>query len=276
MNDIVIPHWDAHPHLPWKDKVAYLAYEFSKLPQAPTPVEHTVGHGMYVRRMRIPAGTLFIGRAHRKGHECCLAKGSIILITSERKRRIDATTHVHTMPGFHMVLYALTDVVGETTHYNPTNSHDFEAMENDAFEPAETLIALGRSIAGRVRYHTMLKDHGLTDAQFQSAVMDTADQIPFPGGASKCVVERSDIHGLGLKAANSIEPGELIAPARVDGKRTPAGRYANHAFEPNARMVNRDSTTIVLCALKRIEAGEEITVDYRDALKVAQESACLA
>jgi hypothetical protein len=140
--------WDGLPsHLSWKEKVAFVGLRLLQLPQAGTSVEHSFGHGLYIRKMTIPARTVFLGRPHRHGHECTLLSGSVVLITPEGKRQIDAVKTIHTVPGFLMVLYALTDVVGQTVHPNPTDSHDTQALEDDIFESVESMVALGHQVA---------------------------------------------------------------------------------------------------------------------------------
>lgn len=141
---IAIPNWDQLPVLSWKEKVGYLTYQFSKLPQVEAPVSHSRGNGLYIRTMRIPANTLFIGRAHRYGHECTLLEGSVIWVTEQGRKQVDAVLTVHSTPGTHMVLYALTDVVGQTVH--PDKGGDIQAMEDDIFESVESLLTLGESV----------------------------------------------------------------------------------------------------------------------------------
>lgn len=144
--DQLIPHWDQLPDLTWKEKIGYLTYEFLKLPQTPCPVEHLFEDGRYIREMRIPAGTLFLGRAHRYGHLCELLEGSVMHISEDSKRVVDAPFSLHTTPGYHMVMYTLTDVVGRTVHPNPSDSRDTQALEDDIFESTESLKELGREV----------------------------------------------------------------------------------------------------------------------------------
>jgi SET domain-containing protein len=56
---------------------------------------------------------------------------------------------------------------------------------------------------------------------------------------------------------------ELNDTWTLDGSpRSNLARYANHACRPNAEAVMVDGRAIVLCALRRIEPGEEITYNY--------------
>lgn len=143
--------WERLPeHLSWREKVAYLGVGFAEGPQVECPIEHVFGHGLYIRKMKIPAGTLFLGRPHRHGHEVTLLKGSVILITEAGKRQVDATTTVHTSPGYCMVVATLTDIEAQTVHANPGNSEDLDALELDAFEPADSMHELGMRVAGQM------------------------------------------------------------------------------------------------------------------------------
>lgn len=150
MSQDLIPHWDQLPNLTWKEKVGYLTYQFLKLEQAECPVSHQFLGKTYTRTMLIPAGTLFLGREHRYGHLCELIEGSVIYITPEGRREVSAPYAVHTKPGDHMVLYALTDVVGRTSHPNPENWTDVQKLEDDIFDSVESLRALGQSVHERL------------------------------------------------------------------------------------------------------------------------------
>jgi hypothetical protein len=151
LNAVDIIQWDQVPeHLTWKEKVAFVAYQISLLPQTEAPVEHLFAPGVYIREMQIPAGMLFVGRAHRYGHLCQLVKGSIIMITPNGKIRLDAPAQIMSTPGYHMVLYSITDVVGRTVHGNVAECTDVKGMEDDIFESADELIALGRSLQLRI------------------------------------------------------------------------------------------------------------------------------
>ena len=98
----------------------------------------------------------------------------------------------------------------------------------------------------------------------------------------KVVVKRSPIHGRGVFAVRRIEPGEVVidgcrevlsaealealSPEErmflsvVDGQNIlmkPPARFVNHTCEPNARGTDRHDV-----AVRVIEPGEEVTVDY--------------
>jgi SET domain-containing protein len=96
------------------------------------------------------------------------------------------------------------------------------------------------------------------------------------------VVHDSPIHGRGVFAARRIEPGEVIIEgcrealndgavnalppeervflSVMDGRNIlmkPPARFVNHSCSPNARGTDQHDV-----AIRVIEAGEEVTVDY--------------
>ena len=98
----------------------------------------------------------------------------------------------------------------------------------------------------------------------------------------KVAVRDSPIHGRGVFATRRIEPGEVIIDgcrdilsgeaaealcveerpflSVVDGRNIlmkPPSRFVNHSCSPNARGTDRHDV-----AIRAIEAGEEVTVDY--------------
>ena len=134
--------------LPWADKLALLTYRLSCLPQAQTPVEHEFRPGLYLRTMRIPARTLFLGRAHTAGHKCELLEGTLVHVTEHARRIVEAPFSLTSTPGYHMVFYTLTEVCGRTVHPNDEESREVEQLERQIFAPAADLIERGRMLSG--------------------------------------------------------------------------------------------------------------------------------
>ena len=115
-------------------------------------------------------------------------------------------------------------------------------------------------------YEDFLRSVGLTAQQVWEISNNSTDRIPFDRDYA-VVVLSSDIQGLGLFSAKCIDIGESICPATVGDKRTPAGRYMNHSAYPNTHLeYTKDGFYVV--AKENIEDGDELTVDYKNNLKL--------
>lgn len=116
-------------------------------------------------------------------------------------------------------------------------------------------------------YEGFLSDIGLTDKAVQAISYQDDDMIPFPEDYPLIKVGLSAIHGIGMFATEGLTIGQLVAPSMLDGYRTPAGRYINHADDSNCIAVPIDSNMYLISA-KPIQKGEEFTVNYRQVLTV--------
>jgi len=252
--------------------------------QVDCPVVHRFGPGVYIREVTLPAGTLAIGHRHKFAHINIVLKGTVLVLNDNgTSSEIEAPFVYTSQPGRKVVL-AKTEVVWQNIF--ATTERDVETLEaylldkSDAWlEDSEVRMkaAALRHENDRADYLAAIAEFGITHDLAWQIASNPSDQIPMPLGSYKMIVTDSPIHGKGVFATAAIAPGELIAPARVDGKRTPAGRYTNHAAEPNAIMVLRPNGDIDLVACKPIagcqggQPGEEITIDYRQALGLSRQ-----
>lgn len=142
----IVPIWERLPStLSWKDKVCLLTYQsLNNLEQVETPLEHIFEPGIYIREMKIPKGTLLTGREHIWGHKVELCQGSALLFAPDGTHRFEAPASIDSRPGFHAVVYMLTDVVSRTVHPNPDELRDIDALEALWFGPADPVIERGR------------------------------------------------------------------------------------------------------------------------------------
>lgn len=143
----LIPGWDDLPTLSWKKKVALLVFRGSLLPQVEMPVTHHFADGVYIRELRVPKGTIIVGNEHLLGHEMQLIEGSIEMAAPDGRFHFDAFASMHTKPGYHAVVYTVTDMVSRTIHPNPDNSTDIESLEAKWFGNPQELIAEGHRVA---------------------------------------------------------------------------------------------------------------------------------
>jgi quercetin dioxygenase-like cupin family protein len=114
-----------------------------------------------------------------------------------------------------------------------------------------------------VDFLVMMAEAGLSRQWMQPIVENTADQIPMPEAFGHVRVADSSIDGKGLFVSRPVQAGALVAPMRIAGMRTPAGRYTNHSMAPNAKAVLLPSGDMDLVALRDLAGGEEVTLEYR-------------
>lgn len=112
-----------------------------------------------------------------------------------------------------------------------------------------------------------LDEYGFTAEQARASTEQTADMIPMPEWVDSVSLRKSPIEGLGMFAVRPIPSGALIAPARISGCRTPAGRFVNHSPKPNARYEPL-GPDLYLVAIRQISEGQEVTADYRQSMQV--------
>jgi len=247
---------------------------FLGMDQAACSVTHRFGPGIYIRELAVNAGAYVIGHSHRHAHMNALVSGrvSIFLEDGSQTELTGPTTFV-APPGRKMA-YVHEDMIWQNIYATPLT--DVAELEAELFEPSPTFKSV--PMLSWADHAEDVKDFldaitaaGFTPDQVRAISENTADQRAFPFGEYKVMVAPSQIEGRGLFATGDIARLEPIAPALLDGLRTPAGRYTNHAKIPNAIM-GRMGNDIYLFALRDIAGsrggmiGEEITVDYRETL----------
>ena len=253
------------------------------LPQADCPLHHHFGPGIYVREVHIPAGAIAIGHHQKTVHMNVMIKGRVLMLNEDgSSRELVAPMTFVGQPG-RKVGYILEDVVWQNIY--PTDETDVEKLEATYLDKSDSWLEhkATRDAIKALSHETDLDDYrlaleeeGFTEEIARSQSENEDDQIPMPYGWSKVSVRDSLIEGKGLFANHTISAGEIIAPGRIDGKRTPAGRYTNHAKDPNAEMVKLLNGDINLVAITDIygckggSIGDEITIDYRQALALSK------
>lgn len=262
-------------------KIDLLERAFLNEPQVPCPVVHRFGQGIYIREVKIPAGTYAIGHHQNFEHVNILLKGRVSIRNDDGSfselrapyiyigkpgRKIG---YIHEdMTWINIYSTEETDVEKLETHYL-TKSLGFKEMQ----AAQEKLALLGSSL-DREDFDRLANELGLTKEEIRSQAENEADMTDLPGGEYKFKVGNSRINDRGLIAVGDFEIGEKIGPARIAGLRTIVGRYTNHSMKPNAKMVRGTGSDIDLIAIQKINGcrggmdGDEITVNYRDVLKL--------
>lgn len=250
-------------------------------PQGEAPVVHHFGPGIYIREVLLPAFSLVVGHHHRHPHINIFLRGSLALLDDDGGVRVLRAPFIFTAPPGRKVAFTLTECVWQNVY--ATDLTDVDALEAWMFDKSAVfnLSAEQRRQADeaarevdRADFLLFCAQAGWTPDEVRAMSLDDRDQVPMPAGWPKITVRSSPIEGRGVFLSAPAEAGEVLGPARVGDKRTPLGRYTNHARSPNAQFVLAPNGDIVLVATRRIagcvggDAGEEVTVDYRQALAV--------
>jgi hypothetical protein len=242
--------------------------------QAPCPVFHRFGPGLYIREIHFPAGIFAVGHEHRVEHMNVFIKGKVQMLNPDGTTVImEAPMTFVGKPGRKCGVI-LEDVIWQNVY--ATDETDIDKLEEMFLvKPDFWHEHLAKQEAARLTdrndYLALLKEFG-TDEDRVRLDVEADNVIPMPFGWSRAVVRNSPIHGKGFFATTPFLKGETIAPARIGDKRTPAGRYTNHSATPNAVMLTAPDGTLYLVAAKPIQGcmgggmGDEITVDYRQVL----------
>lgn len=250
--------------------------------QAECPVTHHFGPGIYIRELRMKAGTFAIGHRQKHQHMNVLLKGKVLMLQND-----GTTTEVYApmtfvgQPGRKMG-YVLEDVVWQNIY--ATKVQDVPTLEDmfldksDAWAQDDNLKARMAQVVHEVDrndYEDMLAEYGLDPGTVWQQSNNPKDQIPMPFGSWCFKTDFSPIHGTGVFATTTLAEGSVVGPARMSGMRTPLGRYTNHSRNPNARMELLPNGDIYLVLLRGVcgcnggENGEELTIDYRQALSLS-------
>ena len=125
-------------HIPTREEINRLQSEMSVMPQAELQTEHYFSGGMYCRKLTIPAGTLIVGKVHKKDHFFLCAKGEIIAWSEGGMKHLYAGDIICSKPGTKRVTLAVTDAIGITFH--KTNKTNLDKIEKELIEPDELAL----------------------------------------------------------------------------------------------------------------------------------------
>lgn len=249
-----------------------------KLEQEEAPVIHSFSPGIYTRELHMKAGNIALGHKQRFEHLNIMLKGKVSMLIEGKLIEMAAPLRFIGKPG-RKVGYVIEDTVW--LNIFATEETNIEKLEETLFDKSpEWKERVSNSLLcdyktkekDRNSYFSILKEFGISPEQAEKEVNFKGDLIELPFGSYKLLLSKSPIHGQGLFATANIVSGEIIAPARINNCRTIAGRYTNHSHSPNAIMKKTYNGDVNLVALRNISGckgglkGEEITINYRDAL----------
>jgi quercetin dioxygenase-like cupin family protein len=237
-----------------KDKIDGLQAFMLQQPQADIPVRNVFSGGVYAREVFIPKGTMLVGKVHMTEHLNICLQGDLTFLTVDGPQRIKAPAMFSSPAGTKKLAYANEDSIWVNVH--PDMGLDPEttvaAITVDTFAEYDSLV-------NKAHFQQAVEAFGFTEESVRAISLDesTLDRTPLEG----VEVKSSSIEGKGLFSTREFEIGEIICPAMVAEKRSLAGRYSNHAMNPNCAMAYV-AGDLVLVACRAIEANEELTTDY--------------
>ena len=277
------------------ERVEQVEAALLKLPQIDCPLTHRFAPGLCIREVVMPAGATVIGHTHRMADLNVLVSGRLTLLMEDGSlKELVAPLSFVGKPGRKIAyiqetvtwqnIWPTTVIAGGEVLQLGTSIEAIEAYYLDksgawqADQAQRLALARMEREPDRADYEAFLAEHGLDEKRVRHISENPLDQMPMPE-AESCRVQvlESPIEGLGLFATGPFAAGEVIAPARVGFHRTPAGRFTNHSGNPNAAMLAKEDGDIDLIALRPIagcrggQPGEEITVDYRQAILAAKQ-----
>ena len=124
--------------VPSREQIEKLQSEMANMPQQELQTEHYFSGGMYCRKVFRPAGTLIVGKIHKKDHLFMCASGEIIAWTENGMKKLCAGDIIESKSGTKRVTLAVTDAVGITVH--KTESTDLDEIEAELIEPNELAL----------------------------------------------------------------------------------------------------------------------------------------
>lgn len=254
-----------------QEKVKALEEELLKMPQAEIQTLHKFMPNIYERTIRIPAWTVLTGAEHKTPYKVRLDKGTIAVNTDDGVKVLTAPFEFDAPAGVQRVGRVFEDEVVWTDIYdNPDNCTDIAELEARLYVVpncglGENRVALQLQ-ADRDDYTLFISQLGVPQDVMDEIVTNSTDLIEMP---EEYAVELRDskIHGKGLFALKFFEEGDVVCAGRLNGKRTPGGRYINHSFNSNITPV-KIGDDIFAVAKRKIYPNEELVVDYRASMRV--------
>jgi len=267
------------------EKLEILESYMLDLPQVECPVVHHFGPGIYIREVTLPQGTLAVGHAQRHNHLNIMLTGAVAMVGDDGQIKILKAPMIFVGKPGRKFGYVVETCTWQNVYPNPDEERDVDVLEAKWLDKSQTwqvhnavnqLSLFDAHQVDRDDFDNLIKQAGFTPEVVRQQSENTADQIAMPEGfGAKLTIRPSPIEGFGVFLSAPAEADEILAPARILDRRTPAGRYTNHSTNPNAKFVRTDDGIIWLVATRRISGcaggnqGEEVTVDYRQALSLS-------
>jgi hypothetical protein len=252
-----------------QSKVVALQDELLKMEQVAIETVHTFRPGVYERKIIVPPWTVLTGAEHKTDYKVKLEKGTIAVNVDDGIRVLTAPCEFVAKAGAQRAGRVFDDeVVWVDVYDNPDDCTDIAVLEDRLYVVPDCGLADSRTEVqkAKIDFNAFLYQIGATQNKMDAIVHITSDLMDMPDGFA-VELRDSPIHGKGLFATKNFAVKETVCPGRLDGKRTPGGRFINHSPNCNAVPVKVDDDIYVV-AVTDIRSGEELLVDYRTSMKV--------
>lgn len=248
--------------------------------QGEAPVRHIFGPGMYIREVTLPKGAWVLGNHQNFDQMNIMISGSVVMYNQDGTTRTLTAPMTFVGPPGRKLGYVIEDCIWQNVYattetdvekleaYYITKTEASELEKKERFELEEVFHE-----PDRVDFDKMVEEIGVSKEEIERQSHDMSDAIDLPMANYKFQTGNSPIQGKGVFATTFIHAGEVIGPARLDGKRTILGRGINHSPNPNCVMVN-SGTDLWITAIEDIKGqvgsqlGDELTLDYRQARRI--------
>ena len=252
-----------------RQKVVALQDELLQMPQADIVTTHTFLPGVYERKITVPPWTVLTGAAHKTDYRVRLEKGTIAVNRDTKVVVLTAPCEFDAKAGEQRAGRVFEDeVVWVDIYPNPDNCQDIPILEDRLYVVPECgLGSTRRQLAiesAQADYQLFLEQLGVDQPTMDAIVTIESDLVDMPEGHD-VELKASPVHGIGMFATRYFFAGEVICPGRLDGKRTPAGRYINHSQDANV-IPYKFGDDLYVIALKDVGVGSELFINYRDAV----------
>jgi len=118
---------------PMRERIMRVEAVMRVMPQVEFVTNHYFADGMYCRELTQPAGTLVVGKVHKREHFYIVTKGSVQVAMDEGVKIFTAPTVIVSKPGTKRAILALEDAVYVTVHR--TNKKNLDKIEKELIEP---------------------------------------------------------------------------------------------------------------------------------------------
>ena len=119
-------------------KVDHLLAAMDQLPQTDCKTKHYFGPGIYIREVTMPAGTVVIGKPHRKEHMCVMLQGRMVVVLGDGTKQELVAPLTFVGSAGRKVAYIL-----ETTVFQnilATDETDIDVLENMLVDNTQPML----------------------------------------------------------------------------------------------------------------------------------------